>query len=508
MNLISIATLVIITFGTCFNAIRWQRIAQREHYIPGYITKFYFRWVRSRGLNRFILFITLVLCIISLFFAYIPIIISVINIYTPVGLSLKSRTSKVDKTERLNRVTYCYYFLVVLVSIFSYTLGYGYFLALAANMFSYFIFDQALRLMFNYEKNKSRPFINDASKKLNSNAIPVIGITGSYSKTTTKNVLAKILDESNNVFVTPESYNNRLGIAKAINEGFNDDHELAIIEMGTYSNGEIREICSWVRPHVSVITGIAPVHLERMKSLENILDAKSEIVELAGSVVINGDDEMLLNEARLWTNQKNVYDCSITSREATVCVEYQNGKHDIYVANNLLGSVNGPKLLQLSISLSIGVMLALDLDVRKYLNKLDSLDKSKHRQNILKSDLGHTIIDNSFNSNPMGIEYSLETLQELGSEGSVRYLVTPGMVELGSDQYAINYAFALEASQVVDKALIVGKTNKNSLKAGFQENDVDYEIFQNRDEAVNYLNSVVKSEDIVLYENDLPDHYP
>ena len=108
----------------------------------------------------------------------------------------------------------------------------------------------------------------------------------------------------------------------------------------------------------------------------------------------------------------------------------------------------------------------------------------------------------------MGIEFSLETLQELGSEESVRYLVTPGMVELGSDQYAINYAFALEASQVVDKALIVGKTNKNSLKAGFQENDVDYEIFQNRDEAVNYLNSVVKSEDIVLYENDLPDHYP
>ena len=245
-----------------------------------------------------------------------------------------------------------------------------------------------------------------------------------------------------------------------------------------------------------------------MKSLENILDAKSEIVELAGSVVINGDDEMLLTEARLWTNQKNVYDCSTTSREATVCVEYEDGKHDIYVANNLLGSINGPKLLQLSISLSIGVMLALDLDIREYINNLDTLDKSKHRQNILESDLGHTIIDNSFNSNPMGVEFSLETLGQLGNEESLRFLVTPGMVELGSDQFAINYAFASEASQVVDEALIIGNTNKNALKTGFQENNTRYQIFTNRDEAVSYLNSIVKPEDIVLYENDLPDHYP
>ena len=508
MNLIYIATLGIITLASCVNSVRWERIAQREHYIPGSITKFYFRWVRSRSLNRFLLFTSFILCIFSLFFVYVPLLISILNIFTPIGLSFKPRTSPVNVTERLKRATYFYYFLIVIISIISLSFGYGYLLALAANMFSFFIYDQALRFLFNYEKNKSRPFVNSASKIINSKSIPVIGITGSYSKTTTKNTLTQILNQSNKVFVTPESYNNRLGIAKAINEGFEEDHEIAIIEMGTYSNGEIREICSWVTPHISVITGIAPVHLERMKSLENILDAKSEIVELAGSVVINGDDEMLLNEARLWTNQKNVYDCSITSKQAAVCVDYDDGKHDIYVANKYIGTIYGPKLLQLSISLSVGVLLALDLDVKKYINETDSLEKSKHRQNIIKSDLGHTIIDNSFNSNPMGIEYSLESLQELGSTESLRYLVTPGMIELGSDQFAINYAFASEASQIIDKALIVGKTNKNALKIGFQEHDIDYEIFLNRDEAVKYLNSIIKPEDIVLYENDLPDHYP
>lgn len=243
--------------------------------------------------------------------------------------------------------------------------------------------------------------------------------------------------------------------------------------------------------------------------ISKIISDQEVEIEIAKDVKVKVVRGMISDNRKWFSNRdKNVYDCSITSREATVCVEYEDGKHDIYVANNLLGSINGPKLLQLSISLSIGVMLALDLDIREYINNLDTLDKSKHRQNILESDLGHTIIDNSFNSNPMGVEFSLETLGQLGNEESLRFLVTPGMVELGSDQFAINYAFASEASQVVDEALIIGNTNKNALKTGFQENNTRYQIFTNRDEAVSYLNSIVKPEDIVLYENDLPDHYP
>ena len=508
MNFVYLIILLIITAGTLFNSIKWGRFAQREHYLPGSVTKFYFRWIRTKFINRFMFFISLILFVVSLWIYYVPLLVVCLTIFSPLGINFKSRTGEIVITERLKRVNYLYYSIVLLISLVSYLFGYGYIFALIINLFSFFIYDQCLRILQSYEKNISKVFVNDASLKLNSRTLPVVGITGSYSKTTTKNVLNQILQVKNKTFVTPESYNNRLGIAKAINENFQNEDEVAIIEMGTYSNGEIREICSWVRPHIAVITGIAPVHLERMKSLENILDAKSEIVELAGSVVINGDDDLLLNEARLWTNQKNVYDCSITSKDAAVYVEHKNNKHDIYIEGKFIDSVSGPKLLQLSISLSVGVLLALDLNVKEYFKNLNSLDKTEHRQNIIKSDYGHSIIDNSFNSNPMAIEYSLETLSELVTKNSKRYLITPGLIELGSDQFSINYAFATEASIIVDQALVVGYTNKRSLIAGFEENNTPVNWFINRDEAVAFLNSIVESDDIVLFENDLPDHYP
>ena len=268
---------------------------------------------------------------------------------------------------------------------------------------------------------------------------------------------------------------------KSINEDLHSSHEIAIFEMGTYGFGEIREMCSWVKPHISVITGIAPVHLERMKSLENILDAKSEIVDLTGTVIINGDDELLLNQARLWTAQKMVIDCSITSKNAAVFVDYENSIHSIYISGKFITSV--------------------------YFQKIKNLEKTTHRQNVLKGNMGQTIIDNSFNSNPISNLASLELLHSYENSGK-KYLITPGMVELGAEQFTYNYEFAFNASEIIDEALVVGFTNKTALTLAFEDNNVPVKFFKNRDLAVSYLNSVVKDNDVVLFENDLPDHHP
>ena len=309
------------------------------------------------------------------------------------------------------------------------------------------------------------------------------------------------------MFATPESFNNRLGISKSINEDLNSSHEIAIFEMGTYGFGEIREMCAWVKPHISVITGIAPVHLERMKSLENILDAKSEIVDLTGTVIINGDDELLLNQARLWTAQKMVIDCSVTSKNAAVFVDYENSLHSIYISGKFITSVKGSKILQLSIALTVGVLIALEMDIIEYFQKIKNLEKTTHRQNVLKGNMGQTIIDNSFNSNPISNLASLELLHSYETNGK-KYLITPGMVELGSEQFTYNYEFAFNASEIIDEALVVGFTNKTSLTLAFEDNNVPVKFFKNRDLAVSYLNSVVKDNDVVLFENDLPDHHP
>ena len=299
MNFLYIVVIFLLTISSCINSIRWGRVAQREHYIPGYVTKFYFRWVRLVPFNNLYFLFALVLTLLSLWSPYPAILLSLLTLLTPRGLSFNYRTSKMNLTERLKRLNLTYYLLIISISFISIFMDFGYFLAMLANLFSFYVFDQALRLTKGFEKNTSQKFVNDAENELKRFEGPIVAITGSYSKTTTKNVLSQILSEKNNTFVTPESFNNRLGIAKAINENLKKDDEIAIVEMGTYGFGEIREMCSWVRPHISVITGIAPVHLERMKTLENILDAKSEIVDLTGSVVINGDDELLLNQARL-----------------------------------------------------------------------------------------------------------------------------------------------------------------------------------------------------------------
>ena len=157
--------LLILTGASLLNSVKWARFAQREHYLGGSVTKFYFRWVKSKTSN-YLLFITLLLSgVVSLWIYYFPLLVIVLTLFTPIGLSFSSRTSKIENTERLLRVNRFYYFVIISISAVSLVVELGYLLALLANIFSYFVYDQCLKILFNYEKSLTQHYVDSASSK-------------------------------------------------------------------------------------------------------------------------------------------------------------------------------------------------------------------------------------------------------------------------------------------------------------------------------------------------------
>ena len=168
----------------------------------------------------------------------------------------------------------------------------------------------------------------------------VVAITGSFGKTSTKQHVAHLLAGSRTVVASPASFNNRAGLARAINEQLLPGTDVFVAEMGTYGQGEIAELCRWCPPSIAVITAIGPVHLERFKSEEAIVAAKSEITETAHTVVLNVDNPHLaaLADRLAAAGTKSVVRCSAVDTAADVCVEAARGVATVYLGGTVVGS--------------------------------------------------------------------------------------------------------------------------------------------------------------------------
>ena len=155
------------------------------------------------------------------------------------------------------------------------------------------VVDLALDLLAPVEDRLAMGFVRQAQQVLGRVAPVVVGITGSYGKTSTKGYVAHLLSGRYAVVASPRSYNNRAGLTRTVNEHLVPGTDVLVAEMVSYGPGEIAAICAWLPPKIAVITAIGPVHLERFGSLEVTVTAKSEITESAESVVVNVDDERL-----------------------------------------------------------------------------------------------------------------------------------------------------------------------------------------------------------------------
>jgi len=531
-QLLEVTTLALGAGSACLSGLRWLRVAQREHYLPGATLRFAGRWWGASLLNQALGAVGTAGAVASV--RWPPAALATVATMSagPLGLSLRGRTSKLAWTARLRRLAlFSAALTTALVGLVAIA---GLHPALTAAALSALgaplIVGVALALLKPLEARLLRPYVQRAQQRLRSVSPKVVAITGSYGKTTTKGYIAHLLGESLHVVATPASFNNTPGLARAINENLATGSQVFIAEMGTYGPGEIAGMCRWVPPDIAVITALGPVHLERMGSIERIAAAKAEILEQATVAVVNVDHPLLAEVAkRAEEDGKSVWRCSGSQgtegiSAPDVSVFYEGAKLRVR-ASHPRGTSSGPEetrrqqghagidllvacapsVMPGNVACAVAVALCVGVPQHQLASRLETLPVAAHRRSIGRGANGATVIDDTYNANPAGAKAALGLLATARGK---RVVVTPGMVELGPAQGRENANFAAEASSVATLLVIVGRTNAKDLEAGASACGLPTRRARNREEAVAWVSANLGPDDAVLYENDLPDHYP
>jgi UDP-N-acetylmuramoyl-tripeptide--D-alanyl-D-alanine ligase len=368
----------------------------------------------------------------------------------------------------------------------------------------------------------NRRFVQRAQRRLKEVSPLVVGITGSFGKTTTKACVAAVAELRGPAYATPASFNSYLGVVRAVNEGLTSKHRTFIAEMGAYRRGDVAELCDLVQPRIGVLTAIGPAHLERFGSLEAIEEAKSELAEAIpedGVFVTNADDERCVRAAARSSGRVVLFsaegapDAELTAAgiamaegttRFTLRRRTKEGEEETVVRSKLLGRHNVANLLAAA---AVGASIDLPLDA--IARALARVTPPAHRlAPILNRQAGIVVIDDAYNSNPVGAAAALEVLAS--HQADRRLLVTPGMVELGEREAEENERFGRQAAAVCDLVVLVGEERSRPIRAGLAAAafpDSGIHVVANASEAQALLAKTTRRGDVVLFENDLPDLY-
>jgi UDP-N-acetylmuramoyl-tripeptide--D-alanyl-D-alanine ligase len=347
----------------------------------------------------------------------------------------------------------------------------------------------------------------------------IIGITGSFGKTSTKAATARLVAPPAEVLATPGSYNTPLGVSRTINELLTDSHHYLVVEMGARRPGDIAELCRLVPPSIAVLTAIGPAHLDTFGSLAGVRRAKSEILAGAapgGTAVLNVDDPEVRSLADEISELRVVrYGLDSAGRPDVTARDVVTGPHgstltvvdrasdeELRTSTRLLGRHALGHLLG-----GVAVALALRRRLGELEEAIASLTPVEHRLQLIEGTGGIIVIDDAYNSNPQGAAAALEVLAAMPARE--RVVVTPGIVELGAHQAEANRELGAHAARIADAIIVVAGVNRAALTEGAASagNGVAIVTVDSLQRAQDELARLLGPGDAVLFENDLPDHY-
>ncbi len=357
-------------------------------------------------------------------------------------------------------------------------------------------------------------YLNKAKKKLRGMPnLNVIGITGSYGKTSSKNILNTILSSEYNSYPTPKSFNTPYGLMKAVNNGLDKFDNVFIAEMGACKLKDIKILCDLVKPKYGIITTIGVAHLETFKSEENIIKGKFELVEslpVSGCAILNRDDEKQVNYKIknnckiVWIGIDNdadvrAFDIKLSYKGTNFKVKFESDSNVYDFSTKLLGKHNIYNILD---GLALGY--ELKIPIAKMQAAVSKIMPIEHRLELKKyKDM--YLIDDAFNSNPVGSKMALEVLDLMPGK---KIIVTPGMIELGEKQYELNYKFGEYIADVCDVVILIGENQTKPIYDGLMNKKYDkHNLFVLNDvkESFVLLERLKDKSTYVLLENDLPD---
>ena len=524
-----------------FSSIKFMLALQQS----GYHGKRYYKWLlnpETPYLSRLMLlsllgllfFCVLNICFFSILGETITSYVGFLSYGLFIGLYIDSESSvnakvPLKKTKRLVRlcITFsivaaaCTFGVIVLTNFIAYEIGdevvgilrYAPFCLIPLVSPTLLFIAYCINEPFEYIIRKR--IVAKATAKLNSSDVLKIGITGSFGKTSVKEILNTVLSQKFRVLSTPASYNTPMGIALTV-KGLDSTHDIFIAEMGARNKGDIKELVDMIKPDYGVLTGINNQHLESFGSLETIKDTKFELFEGlkkdgAGffasdsegarelyarfdgekySAGINGENNLVYASDIVTDERGMSFMLNIKGEHSVKCTTVLLGKHS--VANICLAAAVAYKLGLTPEEISTGV------------NRIPAL---KHRLELLPNNKNIVIIDDSYNSNEDGVKAAMEVLDTFTGR---KIVLTPGLVELGKMENLINMEFGKTLAKHADIVMVIGKHNAEMLISGLTEGGMNKDNIMfakslNKGNAL--LNGIVKDGDVVLFENDLPDNY-
>ena len=527
VSLLPLMVLTIMDLKKSLHMAQQNSYNKDFHYLK-WIIKDVLEFYSSYKLNILLLVLIPVLGLINLANTLIVRIILVVITLIIASLKIKENAKNTTKVElkytaRVKRIIVTYMILTILVfticTINSELHMYmSYFFLYLYNFLTHFVMVVVLFINKPVEKLVYLSFKNKALKKLNEyKNLKVIGVTGSFGKTSSKNILAEILSIKYNTLPSPKSFNTPYGLIITVNEHLDKFDDILVAEMGARRQGEIKELCDLVKPKYGIITRIGEAHLESFGSMDVITNTKFELIESLpndGIGVINIDDEYqknyeIKNDCKIITVGITNVDADVIAKDINTSqngtsfkIKFKRSKKEYEFTTKLLGVHNIYNILaSLALAKEFGLS---EKEMQKAVAKIKPIE---HRLELREAG-NITYIDDAFNSNPIGAKMALDVLSGMPEK---RVVITPGMVELGELQYDLNKEFGRQMKDSCDEVILVGKKQTKPIQDGLEEVKFapsKIHVVKDLNEALQIVKEKYSDKQVyVLLENDLPDSF-